>query len=123
MKKLLPFAALAAAIVFFVWVKNNQRGTKDSDVFSRDYKSLSYSKHAHCRMDCRQIDESEVKDILKNGTVNYSKTEKSSKGVSYALEGMTRDSQHVRIVFSPHGSEVVVVTAIDLDKEWPCDCE
>jgi hypothetical protein len=28
----------------------------------------------------------------------------------------------VRIVFAPDNGKVVVITAIDLDKEWPCNC-
>ena len=74
-------------------------------------------------MECRNIDESEVKEILLEGDINFDKIEESSKGVSYPLEGITRDKQHVRIVFAPHDNKLVVVTVVDLDKEWECDCE
>ena len=73
-------------------------------------------------MDCRHIDESEVKEILQKGEINYNKIEEGDKGRSYPLEGITHDRQHVRIVFAPHESELVVVTVIDLEKEWPCNC-
>ena len=73
-------------------------------------------------MDCRHIDESEVKEILQTGTINTEKIEQSNKGTSYPLEGITHDKQRVRIVFAPHKDEMVVVTVIDLDKEWQCDC-
>jgi hypothetical protein len=45
--------------------------------------------------------------------------------LTYPLEGVTRDKQRVRIVFAPKGqSEVLVVTCIDLDTDWPCSaCE
>lgn len=74
-------------------------------------------------MDCRHIDESEVKEILKEGVINYSKVEESEKGKTYPLEGTTHDKQHVRIVIAPHTDELVVVTVIDLDTEWSCDCK
>jgi hypothetical protein len=74
-------------------------------------------------MECRHIDESEVKEILKEGVINYSKVEEDDKGKTYPLEGTTHDKQHVRIVFAPHSNELVVVTVIDLDTEWPCDCK
>ena len=71
-------------------------------------------------MDCRHIDESEVKEILAKGEINYNKEETSEKGITFPLEGITHDGQHVRIVFAPKENEIIVVTAIDLDKDWPC---
>jgi hypothetical protein len=140
-KKYFPFLALLAAVLFFFWVKKNQRGhvsevrpvriettvpavvpPTDPEGFDRNTAHLVFSKHAKCRMECRHIDESEIKEILLTGTVNTEKIEKSDKGISYPLEGVTHDSQHVRIVFAPHKNEMVVVTVIDLDKEWQCDC-
>ena len=133
-KKYLPFLALLAAILLFVWVKKNQRGAvrhtnvtvQPADVqtgdFNRNINHIVYSKHAKCRMDCRHIDESEVKEILANGTINYNKIEEDPQGKTYPLEGITHDKQHVRIVFAPHENELVVVTVIDLDTEWQCNC-
>nr|WP_303626681.1 DUF4258 domain-containing protein [Ferruginibacter sp. HRS2-29] len=125
----------------FFWVKKNQRGYRpevrpekietvvpaivpvgDPPGFDRAASRIVYSKHARCRMDCRHIDESEVKEILQRGNINTEKIEQGNKGTSYPLEGITHDKQRVRIVFAPHESEMVVVTVIDLDKEWQCDC-
>ena len=130
-----PFLILIAALLLFFWVKKNQRGKQIGrvtvDAVKDDYfalrngnKTIKYSRHAKCRMDCRHIDASEVKEILATGEINYSKEQESEKGVTYPLEGITHDGQHVRIVFAPKENEVVVVTAIDLDKDWPCsDCK
>lgn len=134
-KKYFPFLALIAALLLFIWVKQNQLGEKNIQQkdrvkteidpavgFDRNALRITYSKHARCRMDCRKIDESEVKDILENGTINYSKIEESDKGRTYPIEGITKDKQRVRIVFAPKQQEMVVVTVIDLDKEWQCNC-
>ena len=126
-----PFLILVAAALLFFWVKKNQRGKQPGrvtvDAVKDDYfalrsgnKTIKYSRHAKCRMDCRHIDESEVKEILAKGEINYNKEETSEKGITYPLEGVTHDGQHVRIVFAPKEKEIVVVTAIDLDKDWPC---
>ena len=132
-RKYLPFIALLAAILLFYWVKTHQ-GNKNTRItvpaaetegsvgFDRVGKTIRYSKHARCRMDCRHIDESEVKEILDKGVLNDSKIEDSEEGRSYPLEGTTHDNQHVRVVFAPHGNELVVVTVIDLDREWQCNC-
>ena len=121
--------------MLFFWVKKNQRGKQPGrvtvDAVKDDYyslragnKTIRYSRHAKCRMACRQIDESEVKEILASGEINYNKDEITDKGVTFPLEGTTHDGQHVRIVFAPKEKEVVVVTAIDLDKDWHCgDCK
>ena len=122
---------LVAAVLLFFWVKKNQRGKQPRrftvDAVKDDYfalrsgnKTIKYSRHSKCRMDCRHIDESEVKEILANGIINYNKEETSEKGITYPLEGITHDGQHVRIVFAPKENEIIVVTAIDLDKDWPC---
>ncbi len=130
--KFLPFLALLAAAIFFFWVKMHQRGkgpgvttTKAITAYTalrEGNKTVVYSRHALCRMNCRHIDEAEVKEILKDGTVYFNKIEEDDKGVSYPVEGTTHEGQHVRIVFAPHENKLTVVTVIDLDKEWECDC-
>ena len=91
--------------------------------FNRRTSHIYYSKHARCRMECRHIDESEIKEILENGKLNYSKIEEDARGKTYPLEGITHDKQHVRVVFAPKDDGLLVVTCIDLDTEWACDCK
>jgi hypothetical protein len=75
-------------------------------------------------MNCRNIDESEVKEILEKGIINYSKSEPASRpDPKYALEGRTHDNQRVRIIFAPADRGMVVITVIDLEKEWSCNCK
>jgi hypothetical protein len=106
--------------------KTTTTPAKESKGLDRNPSLINYSKHARCRMACRHIDESEVKEILQTGKINYGKSEIGDNPDckrKYAVEGKTRDQQKVRIVFAPCQSEVTVVTVIDLDKEWTCDCQ
>jgi hypothetical protein len=134
----LSIIVLIAAALLLFFVKQNQRGNKTNikdrvtvenatDAYTQlrgGNKTISYSRHAKCRMECRHIDESEVKEILQTGEINHNKEQESEKGVTYPLEGKTHDGQHVRIVFAPHENNITVVTAIDLDTDWPCgDCK
>src|ERR1700712_5666722 len=43
--------------------------------FTRKVSYLEYSVHARCRMSCRHITQEEVKDIMQNGNINYSKSD------------------------------------------------
>lgn len=139
-KKYLPYFVLLAAGFLLWFIKKNQPSSypkqkntrteiilpavKNEEVFNRNVHTIIYSKHAHCRMVCRHIDESEVKEILAGGQINNSKIQEDERGKTYPLEGETHDKQHVRIVFAPKGNDTVeVVTCIDLDTEWPCDCK
>ena len=75
-------------------------------------------------MVCRSIDESEVKEILQDGEINYSKSDmKSNPCPKYAVEGTTHDGQHVRIIVGNCKTQASVVTVIDLDNEVECDCK
>jgi Domain of unknown function (DUF4258) len=136
--KYIPYIALLAALLILLFIKRNQRNSnvkmKDrvtvenvTDAYRQlrtGNKAIVYSRHAKCRMECRHIDESEVKEILQTGEINHSKEQETEKGVTFPLEGKTHDGQNVRIVFAPHENEVTVVTCIDLDTNWPCgDCK
>jgi len=92
---------------------------------NRNPSNIHYSKHAKCRMTCRHIDETEVKDILQNGTINYKKSNLNGDDChkKYAVEGTSKDNQKLRIIFAPCNTEVTVVTCIDIGEEWQCHCE
>jgi len=92
--------------------------------FDRRTSLIKYSKHARCRMDCRDISEPEVKEIMEEGKINYNKSDLKGSGCPrYALEGRTTDEQRVRIIFAQCNDSTVVVTVIDLDREVECSCE
>ncbi|MFT3822740.1 MAG: DUF4258 domain-containing protein [Chitinophagaceae bacterium] len=75
-------------------------------------------------MECRHIDESEVEEIIRDGRINQSKSEPDSRpDPKFALEGVTHDGQHVRVVIAKAPNSTVVVTVIDLDTDWTCHCD
>ena len=91
--------------------------------FDRHTSYLEYSNHAKCRMQCRKISQAEVEDIMKQGKINYSKSDlQNAKCPRYAVEGETNDNQRVRIVYAQCNESTTVVTVIDLDTEFECHC-
>ncbi|MEI7627492.1 MAG: DUF4258 domain-containing protein [Bacteroidota bacterium] len=104
---------------------NNNEAEPSARGLNRHPFNMHYSKHARCRMECRHIDESEIKDILEHGTINYRKSELQREPCrnKYAVEGLSKDGQKLRVIFAPCNNEMTVVTCIDLGVEWSCDCK
>ncbi len=86
--------------------------------------NLILTKHVKCRMDCRQITLEEIKEIIGQGKINIAKSGVGSKGDStFALEGFSHEKQHIRVIVAPENGGLVIITCIDLNKEWPCNCD
>ena len=123
-KNLLGLILLITIIIaLWLWKQNNSlKSFSNSDSF-RNTTHLIFTKHAKCRMDCRHITEDEIKEIVHDGKVNEAKSGPGSKGdETYALEGYSNEHQHLRIVVAPESDGLVVITCIDLDNEWQCNC-
>ncbi|WP_129020891.1 DUF4258 domain-containing protein [Edaphocola flava] len=84
---------------------------------------LQYTKHARCRMDCRGISEAEVREVLREGHINYQKSDLNDKPCpTYAIEDRVAEGQDLRIVFGICDQSVKVITCIDLSEEHDCAC-
>ncbi len=86
---------------------------------------LIYTKHARCRMSCRHISEADIREVLREGHINEAKSKQEpGRCPAYAIED-ERNSDHIRlrIVFAKCENEVKVVTCIDRDDEFACDCK
>jgi len=137
MKKAVPYLLLLLLIVGLFFIRryrnlnsssNRTTAKSQGDVsrdrgFDRRVSYLQYSNHAKCRMECRHITQEEVEETMKDGKINYSKSDiRNSRCPRYALEEITKDNQRVRIVFAQCNAYTEVVTVIDLETEWTCDC-
>jgi hypothetical protein len=94
-----------------------------SERFDRTAR-LEYTVHARCRMDCRQVTETEIREILSKGRIDFAKSNLHDKPCpTYALEGYSHEGQHLRVIFAPCREATRVITCIDLDKKWKCNCD
>src|SRR3954469_20113425 len=94
-KRLHFIEVMALSFIAFIYCCNDA-----STDFNRNPSQIHYSKHARCRMSCRHVDESEVKELLEDGKINYSKSDLNEDACHkrYALEGYSHDNQQVRII-------------------------
>ena len=140
LKKILPYLFIALLAIVAIWLRN-RNGLNDEDKkrkkpesdkpvvnrnrgFDRRVSYLEYTRHSRCRMECRHITQKEVEEVVRNGEINYKKSDVNDMPCpTYALEGVTDDQQHVRIVFAQCDQKTKVVTCIDLDNEFACDCK
>jgi hypothetical protein len=145
MKKAIPYLILLVFFVTALFVKRcrdlepamadstavtQEKKSKDTaptgrntlDIFRDPDAVYFFTKHARCRMSCRRITQSEVKEIVRKASVNYNKSDLNDpKGATYALEGYTvKDRQHIRVIVAPKRKHLSIVTVIDLDNDYPC---
>jgi len=101
----------------------SENGEGDSS-FNWTTAVINYTPHAECRMECRHITKTEVYDILHNGKVNIAKSELNAPECErrFALDGYSKENQHLRIIAAHCGNKLTIITCIDLDHEWPCIC-
>jgi Domain of unknown function (DUF4258) len=122
---LLVVIVVFALLKFYAnYKKYNRDRPQTEQTFNRKTGHLILTRHARCRMQCRDISEQEINEILRDGEIDYNKSElNEARGPRYALEGYSHEHQHLRVIFAPENDDIVVVTCIDLDKEWPCSCD
>lgn len=117
----LPNLLILLLPLFFLFAQCGQ--LNKNEPINRHESHLVFTRHAKCRMDCRHITEHEIREVLENGDINYSKSEPNGRpDPKYALEAYTKEGQHLRIIFAPTQRGLVVITCIELGVEWQCDC-
>ncbi|RQO32429.1 hypothetical protein DBR32_02150 [Taibaiella sp. KBW10] len=128
-KKGIAIALVLLAIVLLLVNRNTNSGRKSGttntqvqQVIAAD-APLSFTKHARCRMACRGITEEEIREVLREGHINLKKSDVNDRPCpSYAIEDKVQDGQELRIVFGVCDRQIKVITCIDLDVEYSCDC-
>ena len=86
---------------------------------------LIFTHHAQCRMDCRHITEADIREVLREGHINEAKSQQNeSPCPTYAIEDdRNSDGVRLRIVFAKCDDITKVVTCIDRDHEYECECK
>lgn len=124
MKKRNAFIPLLLLSLFFVaFLVRRWNEPKQKEAFDRHPSSLVYTRHALCRMDCRHISKEEISEIMENGIINFSKSDKFDRPCpTFALQGRTSDGDDIRVIFAQCSSETKVVTCYNLKEDFVCHC-
>lgn len=119
------FSVILLVVLVGITLFQNQQNKASFDDFEQNVdKKIYYTKHAKCRMDCRHISKEEINFIREEGNINYRKSDLEDKPCpTIAKEGRSKDGQMLRVVFAECVNETKVVTAIDLENEYTCNCK
>jgi hypothetical protein len=127
--KSLGSIAVIAVLILLVGLKkcfwsNSSNPAREADIRTELMSNrFSYTRHAKCRMKCREISEEEVNRILETGFLNRDKSgDGSGQCATYAFEGKTFDGQEIRVIFGNCPKTTKIITCIDLKQEHSCDC-
>ncbi len=115
---------LGLLIVSFVYKGKGCQLPASAKLEELSYQKLEYTKHAQCRMRCRNISDAEIKQVFASGKVNYDRSDVRDKPCgTYAVEGITATGKKLRIIVADCDTISRVVTTIDLKLENDtCDC-
>lgn len=114
---------LLLLLVFLVFIIRRWNEPKSREAFNRSPAALTFTKHALCRMQCREIDRGEIEEIMKKGVINFNKSNRRGRGCpTFAVQGRTTSGESIRVIFAQCPSETRVVTCYNLEREFPCEC-
>ncbi len=117
------FSIIVLVLLFLAFIIRRWNEPVKKEAFDRNPMSLTYSKHARCRMQCRQIDEDEVREIMHKGIINFNKSNRRDRPCpTFALQGQTTSGEKLRVIFAQCLSETTVVTCYNLEEDFECDC-
>lgn len=112
---------LIALFLIFLIRRWNEPAPKEA--FDRHPTSLSFTKHARCRMDCRHISEEEIREIMGKGIINFNHSNKRDRPCpTFALQGRTTSGESIRVIFAQCPTETKVVTCYNLEEDFECSC-
>ncbi len=119
---------LGCVMVYFTLIRGRNRTywLPENRVKDLILKSeIIYSSHAKCVMNCRNINEADVMEILREGDVNFEESNTHDTPCpSYAIDGTLAGDKKIRIVITTVDSIAEIETAIDLNSNKDtCRCK
>jgi hypothetical protein len=110
-------------ILLFVFIYKRWQEPVRKEAFDRTPSHLYYTKHALCRMECRQISKEDIKEIMKKGIINFNRSNRRDRPCpTFALQGETSDGEKLRVIFAQCDDETKVVTCYNLEEDFDCHC-
>lgn len=115
---------LLLALVFIVFLIRRWNEPQRKEAFDRTPAKVSYTRYAHCQMDCRQISKAAVEEIMQKGVIHFNKSNKMARPCPiFALQGRTSSGDNIQVVFSQCPAETTVIDCYRLKEIETCHCQ
>jgi hypothetical protein len=117
------FTLFLALMILFIFIRRMGQEPRRREALERHPRSIAYTRHARCRMDCRHISEADIETILEHGVINLNRSNRNdSPCPTFAVQGQTDGGESLRVVFAQCDVETKVVTCYNLKKDFTCQC-
>lgn len=117
------YTLLVVLGILLLFLVSRWREPVRREVFDRHPNHLVYTRHALCRMNCRQISKEDISEIMNKGIINFNRSNRNDRPCpTFALQGETSEGEKLRVVFAQCRQETKVVTCYNLEKEFDCYC-
>ena len=117
-------AVLLATVITYYTNQGSGNGSQHTSNYpANGGGEFILTKHAKCRMGCRQIDLGEIHEVDQGGQVNtYKSNPKASPCPIVTKEKRSSQNQLIRVVIAECPSKRKIVTVIDLENKYNCKC-
>ena len=117
------FTLFLVLAILALFIRRMVHEPRAKELFDRHPAYLSYTRHALCRMDCREISKSDIDEVMQRGIINLNRSDRNDRPCpTYALQGTTKDGENLRVIFAQCEEETKVVTCYNLEEDFQCDC-
>ena len=117
------YTLIIVLVLLFVFIYKRWQEPIKREAFDRHPSHLYYTKHALCRMNCRNISKNDIDEIMHKGIINFNKTNRRDRPCpTFALQGQTSDGEKIRVIFAQCSDETKVVTCYNLEEDFECHC-
>lgn len=97
---------------------------QDQESSAEEEKPIRFTKHGLCRFQCRKITHEDLDRVLSEGWINKQKSKPNSKPCPvYAYEGQSDLGERLRVVMAECEKERKVITVINRERTFNCECE
>ncbi len=115
------YTLIVVLVILGLFLVSRWQEPEKKEIFDRSPGELVYTRHALCRMDCRQISKREIEEIMTKGIINLNRSNRRDRPCpTYALQGRTSDGDQIRVIFAQCAEETKVVTCYNLEKDFDC---
>ena len=117
------YTLIIVLVLLLVFIYKRWHEPLRREAFDRTPAHLYYTKHALCRMDCRQISKKDIGEIMRKGIINFNKSNRRERPCpTFALQGQTSDGEKIRVIFAQCNDETKVITCYNLEEDFECNC-